>query len=252
MKALQKHGNPFAILCSSCLLLACIATVGCSSGEQPRESRVLSTHAMAHRRLSNTVADVSVGIETNGATMAEVTRALSKRSQSLMVYLEQGGADRLTTGQISVEPKIDSSKGSGGRAGRIVGYTGTMSVSFRSPADKVSDLMSGALEKGANTLGEVNFTSREEDIDTARKELAAEATKLAMEQATSVAQAAGAHITGIRAIDVDPQNATLVDERESPTAGAAPIMASKSVPIATAAGDQEVSIAVNVQVEVAH
>jgi uncharacterized protein YggE len=252
MKAPQKHRKPFAVLCSSCLLVTCIATQGCSSGAQP-QPRILSTHAMAHRRLSNTVADVSVGIETNGVTMAEVTRALAKRSQSLMGYLKQGGADRLTTGQITIEPKIDGSKGSEGRADRIVGYTGTMSVNFRSPADKVSDLMSGALAQGANTLGQVVFTSREEDVDAARKELAVEATKLAMEQAASVAKAAGSHIAGIREIDVDPQNATLDYAKEVYSAPKARMMAGLSAaPIATAAGDQDLSIAVNVQVEVAH
>ena len=251
MKAPQKHRKPFAILCSSCLLVVCIATQGCSSGVQP-QSRILSTHAMAHRRLSNTVADVSVGIETNGVTMVEVSRALATRSQSLMTYLKREGADRLTTGQVTIEPKIDGSKGSEGRADRIVGYTGTMSQNFRSPADKVSDLMSGALAQGANTLGEVVFTSREEDIDTARKELAVEATQLAMEQAASVAKAAGSHIAGIRAIDVDPQNATLEYAKASFGAPPAPVMAGlRAAPIATAAGDQDLSIAVNVQVEVA-
>ena len=251
MRAPQQYRKQFAILCSSCLLAAFITTEGCSTGAQP-QPRILSTHAMAHRRLSNTVADISVGIETNGVTMAEVTRALARRSQSLMAYLKQGGADRLTTGQITIEPKIDGSKGSEGRADRIVGYTGTMSVNFRSPADKVSDLMSGALAQGANTLGQVVFTSREEDVDAARKELAAEATQLAMEQAASVATAAGSHIAGIREIDVDPQNATLDYAKEAYSAPKARMMAGLSAaPIATAAGDQDLSIAVNVQVEVA-
>jgi uncharacterized protein len=254
MKALQQHRKSFVVLCSSCLLVLCIAVAGCSSDKQDTQLPAVSTintHAMAHRRLSNTVADVSVGIETNGVTMAEVTRALSTRSQSLMTYLRQQGADRLTTGQVSIEPKLDSSKGSGGRADRIVGYTGTMSVSFRSPADKVSDLMSGALTQGANTLGEVVFTSREEDIDNARRELAAEATKLAIDQAASVAKAAGAHIKEVRSIDVDPQNVTL-EAAKAAYAPAAPLMAGlRAAPIATAAGDQEVSIAVNVQAEIA-
>ena len=107
MNAPQKHRRSFAVLCSSCLLVACLVTQGCSSGTP--QSHTLSTHAMAHRRLSNTVADVSVGIETNGASMAEVARALATRSQSLMTYLKREGADRLTTGQISLEPKLDSS-----------------------------------------------------------------------------------------------------------------------------------------------
>ncbi|AEU34797.1 SIMPL domain-containing protein [Granulicella mallensis] len=249
MNAPQKHRKPFAVLCGSCLLVTCLATQGCSSGTQ---AHTLSTHAMAHRRLSNTVADVSVGIETNGASMAEVARVLATRSQSLMAYLKREGADRLTTGQISIEPKLDNSRGSEGRADRIVGYTGTMSVSFRSPADKVSDLMSGALAQGANTLGAVVFTSREEDVDAARKELAVEATHLAMEQAASVAKAAGSHIAGIIAIEVDPQNATLDFAKASYAAPAAPAMAGlRAAPIATAAGDQDLSIAVNVQVEVA-
>ena len=73
MKAPQKHRKQFAILCSSCLLVTCIATQGCSSGTQP-QPHILSTHAMAHRRLSNTVADISVGIETNGVSLDDIGR----------------------------------------------------------------------------------------------------------------------------------------------------------------------------------
>ncbi len=239
---------PFALFTFALLPVACLSTEGCSSS-QPR---ILSTHAVAHRRLSNDVADVSVGIQAEGASMADVTGKLSTRSQTLLAYLKQQGADRVSTGQVSLEPKIyDPERG----ADRIVGYSASMTVTFRAAADKVSDLMAGALEQGGNTLGAVVFTTREEETAKAREELSAEATKDALAQADSVARAAGTHVVGVQQIVVDPENATLYNPRELPGADDRPVpfMAAmkRQEPIATAAGDQDLSIEVAVQVEVA-
>src|ERR1700760_542531 len=58
----------------------------------PVNAGFVSTSATAHRRIPNTVADVSVGIQTQGAASPSVSRALAQRSQTLLDWLRgQGG-----------------------------------------------------------------------------------------------------------------------------------------------------------------
>ncbi len=218
----------------------------------PPPANLVSTHATAHRRLPNTVADVSVEIQTEAATVAALTKTLATRSQMLIAYLKREGAERLTTDQVNVNTKTHTVKG--GR-NQIVGYSGTIAVSFRTTPEKVSDLVTGALTQGANTLQQVSFAPREEEIDAARQELAAEATRTALAQAEAVTKAAGERVTGIREIVVDPENGVrpLADSYESSraTSFAALAKPASPPPIATASGDQEVRMTVDMRVEIA-
>src|SRR6201996_7789545 len=115
----------------------------------PVNAGFVSTSATAHRRIPNTVADVSVGIQTQGADSASVSRDLAQRSQTLLDWLRGQGAERLTTDQISFQPQTHEEK-SGQQ--KIVGYTGTTSVSFRTTPEKVGAILSGVLDHGANTI----------------------------------------------------------------------------------------------------
>ena len=239
------------ILVALGLFLAVEPRLSAQVPQPPAPLSVISTHATAHRRLPNTVADVSVAIETEGKTVAMVTKVLASKSQDLTSYLKREGADRLTTDQVSVETKTHTVKGG---PDTIVGYSGRLSVSFRSTPEKVSELIGGALAAGANTLQQVTFSPREEELDAARQQLATAATRTAVAQAEAVAQAAGARITGVREIIVDPENATMrpmSDSLQSSRAATFASAAAAPVPIATSAGDQDVSISVEVRVDIA-
>ncbi len=209
----------------------------------------VNAHATAHRRLQNTVADVTVSIELHGHGVAAVQRDLGTKSQALLGFLRAGGTERLQTDTIDVEPQTETDRGHG-LPDRIVGYTGTLTVSFRAEVDKLPDLLDGSLAHGANTVGQVTLTPREDEIDAARQALAAEATTLAVRQLDAVAQAAGHKIAGIRSINVDPQQvfygmpdpdtATMRAEKVPAPGSAAP------VPVAVVAGQSDISITVAV------
>ena len=209
---------------------------------------LIHTHAVAHTRLPNTVADGVVGVTADGATVAVVSKALSERSQKLMMFLRGQHAERLSTDQISVNPKMHTPKGG---PDVIVGYTGSINVRFRTTIEKSSDLISGALSNGANTLEQVSFSPREEEIETARKTLAVEATKTAMDQAKAVAEAAGERVASVHDIVVDPDGATLRPMPMMPRSVAFAMDAKVAAPVAVEAGDQEVSITVNVDANIA-
>ena len=226
--------------------IAALLPVRAQQGMCP-PTNLINTHAVAHTRLSNTVADVTLGISSDGTSVAIVSKALSDRSQKLMTYLRAQHAERLATNQVSVEPKTHTVKGG---PDVTVGYSGRIGVSFRTTPEKASEMITAALANGANTLDQVNFLPGEEETEAARKNLAVEATKSAVAQADAVAKAAGEHVAGVREITVDPGGSFLrpmaMMQRMTDVNGAA-----APPPIATEAGDQEVSVTVNVDVMIA-
>ncbi|MGI4794799.1 MAG: SIMPL domain-containing protein [Janthinobacterium lividum] len=204
-------------------------------------SGLITTHGMARGRLANTVADVSIGVEAHGPTVAATQAALAAGSQKLMGYLRAQGVERLRTDQLSVTPQTAAETG---RAARIVGYDGSVQASFRVSAEKVGAVVAGALANGGNNLERTTLGPREAEIDAERARLAAEAAKIALTQADTVAGATGRRLGAIRRIEVDPNQAF---------APSAPMMRMAAMPapppVATEAGDAEMSASVLVTVE---
>jgi uncharacterized protein len=209
----------------------------------PVNAGFVSTSATAHRRIPNTVADVSVGIQTQGADSASVSRDLAQRSQTLLDWLRGQGAERLTTDQISFQPQTHEEK-SGQQ--KIVGYTGTTSVSFRTTPEKVGAILSGVLDHGGNTIQQTSYGPKEEEADRVRKELAQEATRTAVAQGTAVAEAAGTHVIGVREVNVEPSGII----RPMPMMRTSMGAMAKDVSMASEAGEQDISVTVSVKLTV--
>lgn len=210
----------------------------------PVNAGVVATSATAHRRIPNTVADVSVGIQTQGPDAASVSRDLAQRSQTLLEWLRGQGAERLATDQVSFQPQTHEEK-SGQQ--KIVGYTGSTSVSFRTTPEKVGAILSGVLDHGANTIQQTSYAPKEEERDKLRKELAQEATRTAVAQGDAVAQAAGTHVIGVREVNVEPGGIMRPMPMMRMSANA---MAAPTPPMAAEAGEQDISVTVSVRLTV--
>jgi hypothetical protein len=210
----------------------------------PVNAGLVSTSATAHRRMPNTVADVSVGIQTQGVDAASVSRDLAQRSQTLLDWLRGQGAERLATDQISFQPQTHEEKNG---QQKIVGYTGNTTVSFRTTPEKVGAILSGVLDHGANTIQQTSYAPKEEEQDKVRKELAQEATRTAVAQATAVADAAGTHVIGVREVNVESggfvRPMPMMRMQSFEMKAAAPAMG-------TEAGDQDISVTVSVKLTV--
>lgn len=211
----------------------------------PVNAGLVSTSATAHRRIANTVADVSVGIQTQGNDAASVSRDLGQRSQTLLEWLRGQGAERLATDQISFQPQTHEEK-SGQQ--KIVGYTGSTTVSFRTTPEKVGAILSGVLDHGANTIQQTSYGPKEEEADKVRKELAQEATRTAVAQGEAVAEAAGTHVIGVREVNVEPGGMI----RPMPMMRMQTIngMAAAAPPMGAEAGEQDISVTVSIKLTV--
>jgi uncharacterized protein len=216
--------------------------VGSASAASPTPDGEINLEATARRRLPNTVANVVLDIQVEGRTGDAVSGALAQKSRTLLDFLRQQGVERLRTEDVSYQPQVES--GRNGGPDRIVGYTGSASISFRTTPDKLGGVLSGSLDHGANTISQTQFSPQESEIDTARQDLAIEATKTALARADALAQATGLYVVRIEQINVASEENIVPVPSEK-------VMAGMTRPIETASGEQEVAVRVSVQVGVA-
>ncbi len=219
------------------------------TSETPAQQKVsegkLSLDATAHKRLPNTIADVTLAVQLDGRTVDIVSSGLAQRSQTLLDFLRQQNVERLRTEGVTFAPQTEPVRDA---PDRVVGFIGQTFVSFRTTPDKLGTLLSGALEHGANTVSQTNFSPLESEIDAARRDLAIEATKGALDRADAIAKSVSEHVTGIESIDVGSEEGV----RPMPYAAAKMMSAASGPPpVAIEAGEQDVSVRVAVQVSIA-
>ena len=162
---------------------------------------LITTHAEAWRRLPNTVSDAVVSIEVHGRDLRGTAAALARQSQSLLTYLRGQPTERLRTDGTSFDPEIQELRG---QPDRIKGYSGRISVSFRTTPDALPTLLAGCLGNGATSLGQFGPSPREQEVEAARREMVAEAGQGALAQARATANATGQRIAVVEFVDVDP------------------------------------------------
>ena len=162
---------------------------------------LITTHAEAKRRLPNTVSDAVVSIEVHGRDLRATASALGRQSQALLGFLRGQPTERLRTDGMSFDPEIQELRG---QPDRIKGYTGRLTVSFRTSPEQLPTLLAGALDNGATGLGQFGSSPREAEMEAARREMVAEATGAALAQARTIADAVGQRIAGVEIVEVDP------------------------------------------------
>jgi uncharacterized protein YggE len=200
---------------------------------------LIETHASSETRVANTAVDISVSVTAIGKDMAEVQRALTANSNTLLAYLKAQKAERLMTSRVSFAPQTRYDKNG---PDKTVGFTGTSSVSFRTTPEKAGDVLAGVLTNGANAIESTVFMPTEGEVAEARRRMSEEATKTAVEQADAIAKAAGMHVVSIRNINVNDGMVA----RPMPMARMAMKAEAGAAPIETAAGEQTISEMVNI------
>ncbi|WP_458094332.1 SIMPL domain-containing protein [Roseomonas sp. WA12] len=247
---------------SSRAMLLAVLTVGSASAQvsgnvvapsnQPSPTRdragLITTHAEARRRLPNTVSDASVSIEVHGRDLRGTATQLGRQAQTLLGFLRAQNVERLRTEGTSFEPEIQELRG---QPDRIKGYTGRITVSFRTNPDGLPFVLAGSLENGATALGAFGSSPREEEVEVARRELVEEAARVAVAQARAIAVAVGQRVAGIEMVEVDPPPAELRNPAMAYMAERVARPAPPVAPIASATGDSALSVTVLMTVRVA-
>ena len=204
---------------------------------------LISTQGSASKRIPNSAVDVTVGIAAENKDLANVQHQLTEHTASLLAYLRQAKVDRLMTNAINVQPQMDYQNNG---QHRIVGYTGSNSVSFRCTPEQAPGLLAGVLTNGANSINSTSFTPKEEEVRAARRELSAAAVRAALAQAESMAKAADLHVAAVKSIAMAEQ--TALSPHPVAFARMSAELKPAAAPIDTAAGDQQISVTVDVVV----
>lgn len=184
---------------------------------------------------------VNVSVTTGGPSAAETLADNNRRTQKVLDQLKITAVDDedVATTAVDLGPTFD-------KDGNISGYAATNSlrITFRS-LDSAGAKLDALVQGGDNHVRingvQLGFTDDDELVSTAR----IDAVERAKQQATEMAEAAGAEVGKVRTIaDVVPENGY---PEAYPAAGRATSTFDSSVPIA--AGSEELDVQVKVVFE---
>lgn len=160
------------------------------SVDQTFPNRTFSVDGEANIDTALDIATFTASVVTEGGKdVAEIQKQNGEKMNNINAYLKEQGVEKkdLQTSQYSLNPRYSYSNCVGGGVcppPAITGYTLNQSLTVKvRNLDTIGTLLSGIVEKGANSVSGVTFTA-DDDTDSkqdARKEAIAKAQKKAQE-----------------------------------------------------------------------
>ncbi len=132
--------------------------------------------------IATTLAEISLGVEIQGKTAAEVQQQVAQKTSDVINVLRSKNVAELQTTGIRLQPNYDYSN----NQKTLVGYIGENTVSFRFPSDEVGSLLDETVQAGVSRIDQVSFTATPEAIIEAQKEALRKATLNAQSMADVV------------------------------------------------------------------
>lgn len=149
---------------------------------QEQVLKTLTVTGQGTVRIPTTLTNVSLGVEIQGKTAAEVQKNVAQRTSSLVDFLRSRQVERLETVGIRLQPNYQYDN----NQRRLVGYIGTNTISFRIKTETVGSILDDAVKAGATRIDSVSFTATETAVSQAQKEALKAATLDAQQQAEAV------------------------------------------------------------------
>lgn len=199
------------------------------------------------------IAQFSFGVLTEGGTnVGSLQQDNTKKANAIIDFVKSKGieAKDIKTENYSITPRYTYSNCIEGRIlcppPEITGYSISQSVSVKiRDFSKISDLLGGVVERGANSVSQISFTT--DDPTSLKQKAREEAIAKAKEQAKSIAKAAGFRLG--RLVNVGEGNMGFPTPMPYGIGGT--VAEDKAVPGPTIEpGSQEVSIQVTLTYEI--
>jgi len=162
------------------LLLCLVATPVLAAPE--KLLRTITVNGQGVERIPTTLTEVNLGVEVQAKTAQAAQQEAAKRSSSVVEYLRSRQVQRLQTTGISLNPNYDDSN----NMHRLIGYSATNTVSFRSQTDQVGTVLDQAVKAGATRIDSVSFVATDSAIAQAQLQALQKAVKDAQMQADAV------------------------------------------------------------------
>lgn len=191
------------------ILLALMLLPLFALAEESPAPTTLTVQGSASVTLQPDMAQVSVGVNTQAATVAEASAANAQAIDSLIAALEQAGVARedMATQHYNVNPQYDYQYSSIGNTQQILGYqvSNTLRVTIRQ-LDTLGPVLDAAMAAGANECYGITFLSTQ--ANEATDKAMALAVEDAARKAELMAAASGKQV--VRLVSLKEQGSSYV------------------------------------------
>lgn len=229
---------------ASALTLSAMALSACNSGAPTyitaasapmSEIRVSAT---GQANMAPDTATVTAGVVSEGKSAREAMIANATQMTSAFDELTAAGIEKknITTSQLSLQPRYDRQNR---QAPRINGYEVRNTVTAKTyDLDNVGPMLDALVEAGVNNINGVTFSVKEPK--SAKDKAREDAIREARAKAQAMADAAGVKLGKLRSLSESGSNF-----RPQPMAYARMEMASDGMSTPISAGEQTMSVTVN-------
>lgn len=225
------------------LAMTLVAATLPAIAQEMKMPRVISITGHGESRVAPDLAVVSAGVTSQAATAAEALQANTGAMTKVLAALKQAGiAERdIQTSNFSVQPRYDYYNNT--QPPKLASYdvSNTVTVSLRQIA-ALGGLLDSLVQAGSNQINGVAFevANPEAALDEARRLAVADAARKAKLYAGAAGVALGPVMSISEGVRYEPP---------SPMRGKA-MMAEASAPVPVAAGEQVLSVYVNMVWEI--
>jgi uncharacterized protein YggE len=144
--------------------------------------RTLTVTGQGEESIPTTKTQVELGVEAQGADPASVQQEIARRTTAVVELLRSRQVEKLETTGIQLNPQYNYENG----RTELVGYTGSNTVRFRVPTDRVGEILDDAVDAGASQIRGISFVAEDAAIEAARQTALRRAVEDAQTQATTV------------------------------------------------------------------
>ncbi|MCX8205703.1 MAG: SIMPL domain-containing protein [Candidatus Micrarchaeota archaeon] len=164
-------------------------------------STELSVYGSAEIELDPDLAEIELGVETEGKTATEAAEANAAIMERVRAALLAAGVQEanIKTSSFSVAPRYKWDEDTNEQS--IVGYTATHTLHIKSENVKNSGkIIDAAVSAGANRVNSVQFTLKDSTMNKVRADLLKQAVGNAASDANAIASALGHKIIGVKSV----------------------------------------------------
>lgn len=204
--------------------------------------RTLAVTGRGVETIPTTIAQVNLGVEVQGKTVAEVQQEAARRSAAVVELLRSRHVEKLQTTGIRLNPNYSYE----GNVQRLIGYTAVNTVSFRLDPQRVGNLLDEAVNVGATRIDGINFVASDNAIAQAQQQALRQATQDAQRQADTVLSAL--NLTRRDVVGIQINQAFAPPPRPLPMAEAASANFAARVATPVIGGEQQVEASVTLQI----
>lgn len=148
-------------------------------------SKVLTVTGQGKETIPATLAEINLGVESQGKTAEVVQQEVAQRSAAVVSLLKSRQVEKLQTSGISLRPDYSFEN----NVQRLKGYIATNTVSFQIEAQKAGPLLDESVNAGATRIDSLRLKATDAAIAQARQSALQKATQDAQTQAGTVLKA---------------------------------------------------------------